>query len=175
MKAFVLSALGGMVLLTLSSPVFAESLLKDPNGFQNLIWGASLRDRSDLQETESTKVNEGLIGIISVYEVRGGAAPIGDVPIDQLLFYAINGKFVRAVIHYSGLEHHKQLLAYLQSEFGPLDRSLNKRGYRIQGVWLGENTGIEVMYRTDTDRGVVFFESRTIRPNFVDLISEHGY
>ena len=153
----------------------AEPLLHDPHGFHDLRWGMSLGDRGELERKEFTAVHEGPVETMSVYELKGGAGPIGGVHVDLMRFFTINGKFIRAAVHYTGQDNHKQLLSYLQSEFGPLERSMAKKGYRVQCVWMGEDTEIMLTYNYVTDRGYLFFESRNVRPNFIDLISEHGY
>jgi len=164
-----LSLLG--VLLCLSHPFLAHavSMLNDPNGFQNLPWGAALATRPDLEIAKaSPHVNE--------YRLRDSPPAYGGVPVERLRFLSVDGQFARVTIQYQGDDRHKKILTYLEQQFGPLDRVPGQmmRGLNQQYTWRGTETEINVTYHANTERGFVFIDSRTLAPRFNDHITDSG-
>jgi hypothetical protein len=77
----------------------------------------------------------------------------------------IDDKFARVTVRFQGKEAHDQLLAFLQSRYGPLDRTPGQ--FSVGPVkfyaWQGFETEITMRYETKTDSGIIFFESQTLR------------
>jgi hypothetical protein len=156
-------------LLCLILPVLAHAvpMVNDPNGFQSLVWGAALTTRPDLEVARAgPHVNE--------YRLREGPQSYAGVPVESLLFLSVDEQFARVTIHYQGGDRHKQILTYLERQFGLLDRVPGQmiRGLNQQYTWRGTDTEINVTYHANTERGFIFIDSRTLAPLFNDHISD---
>jgi hypothetical protein len=157
------------LLLCLSRPVLAHAvpMQNDPNGFQNLAWGVVLATRPDLEITRAgPHVNE--------YQLRDSRPSYAGIPVESLRFLSVDAQFARVTIHYQGDNRHKQILSYLEQQFGPLERIPGQmmRGLNQQYTWRGTDTEINVTYHSDTERGFVFIDSRTLAPRFNDHITD---
>ena len=157
------------LLLCLSRPFLAHAvpLVNDPNGFQTLAWGATLTTRPDLEITRAgPHVNE--------YRLRDSPPSYAGVPVESLHFLSVDEQFARVTIRYHGDDRHKQILTYLEQQFGSLERVLGQmmRGLNQQYNWRGTDTEISVTYHANTERGFIFIDSRTLAPRFNDLITD---
>jgi hypothetical protein len=85
-------------------------------------------------------------------------------------FVTSEGKFARVTVRYQGKETHDQILAYLQSLYGPLDRTPGQiaAGPVKFFSWTGFETDVTLRYQTSTDRGIIFFESQELRRKLTD-------
>jgi hypothetical protein len=147
--------------------VHAVPMQNDPNGFQNLAWGIALTARPDLELIRAGQhVNE--------YRLKDPLPSYAGVPVEGLHFLSVDEQFARVTIHYRSENRHKQILAYLEQQFGPLDRVPGQmmRGLNQQYTWRGTDTEISVTYHADTERGFVFIDSRTLAPRFNDHITD---
>ena len=158
-------------LLCLTYPVLAHAvpMVNDPNGFQNLAWGVTLTARPDLEITRAgPHVNE--------YRLRESAPSYAGIPVESLRLLSVDEQFARVTIHYQGEDRHKQILAYLERQFGSLERVPGQmmRGLNQQYTWRGTDTEITVTYHANTERGFVFIDSRTLAPRFNDHIADTG-
>ncbi len=156
-------------LLVLCSPFLADAvpMLNDPNGFQTMAWGTTLTMRPDLEITRAgPHVNE--------YQLKGSPPSYGGVPVERLRLLSVDEQFARVTIHYQGDDRHKQILAYLEQQFGSLERVPGQmmRGLNQQYTWRGADTEITVTYHANTERGFVFIDSRTLAPRFNDHITD---
>ena len=156
-------------LLCLSLPVIAHAvpMLNDPNGFQSLGWGVALAARPDLEIARAgPHVNE--------YQLRDGSPSYAGVPVESLRFLSVDEQFARVTIHYQGEDRHKQILTYLERQFGSLERVPGQmmRGLNQQYTWRGTDTEINVTYHANTERGFIFIDSRTLAPRFNDRITD---
>lgn len=156
-------------LLCLSHSVFAHAvpMQNDPNGFQSLTWGSALTTRPDLEIARTGPyVNE--------YRLRDGSPSYAGVPVESLRLLSVDGQFARVTIHYQGEDRHKQILLYLERQFGSLERVPGQmmRGLNQQYTWRGPDTEINMTYHADTGRGFVFIDSRTLAPRFNDHITD---
>jgi hypothetical protein len=72
---------------------------------------------------------------------------------------------MRVTVRYQGKTNHDQILAYLQSLYGPLDRTPGQiAGGSVKFYsWTGFETDVNLRYETETDRGIIFFESQELR------------
>ena len=158
------------LLLGKISDAAAGTMVNDPNGFDGVTWGTALgtSENYDLKDAGER---------IKRYERKDAAVALGDITVDALHFFTIDGKFARVTIRYHGKAVHDQVLKLLQTKFGPIDRTPGQmaRGLNQQFNWRGEDTEINVTYQSQGDRGYVFFESRTLAPLFNDMLPEHGY
>jgi hypothetical protein len=157
--------------LAISSSVFAGNLINDdPKGFDGIPWGSSLSEREDLKLADTA-------GDIKGYDRKEGPLPLGKIPVDYMRYLTIGDKFARVTIRYHGKETHNQLLAYLQSQYGQLDRTPGQmvRGLNQQFNWRGTDTEINMTYEAQGDRGYVFFDSRVLSPRFNDNIADNAY
>jgi hypothetical protein len=142
-------------------------MVNDPNGFQSLAWGISLTTQPDLEIAKAgPHVNE--------YQLRGSPPSYAGVPVESLHLVSVDEQFARVTIHYQGEGRHKQILAYLERQFGSLERIPGQmmRGLNQQYTWRGTDTEINVTYHANTERGFIFIDSRTLAPLFNDHMSD---
>jgi hypothetical protein len=125
-------------------------------GFYGIPWGANLAERNELKD---------------------GSPLLGEAKLSMLRFVATDGQFARVAIRYSGEKNHAHILKYLQSIFGPIERSPGSmmRGLNQQFTWRSEETEVNVTYQSFQDHGSVFIESRTLAPRFNDVLPESAY
>ena len=153
-------------------PPIASSgnLLDDPKGFQGIVWGSALTSSPDLALSETGEHVNG-------YDLKGSPPPLGDAKVESVRFYTYDGAFARVIIRYRGKTTHEQVMLYLQTRFGPIERTPGQmtRGLNQQYNWRGPDTEINLTYDGRGERGFVFVESRTLAPRFNDSLSETGY
>lgn len=151
-------------------PAFAVTLENDPKGFGGIPWGTALADRPDLVLADPGERVKG-------YEQKEGPSSIGETPVDSMRLVTVEGKFARVMIRYRGQAKHDQILAYLQGQYGPIDRTPGQmaRGLNQQYTWRGSDTEINLTYQAAGERGFLFIESRTLAPRFNDSISDAQY
>lgn len=152
--------IGGIVLL--ARPVaFAVPMSNDPKGFRGIPWGASLNDFPDLILADSTER-------IKTYDMKNGPPVLGEAKVETMRFIAIDGEFARVIVRYRGKQNHDLVLAYLQAQYGPTDRSpgMIMRGHSQQFNWRGNETEVNLTYDGAGERGYVFFDSRVLAPRF---------
>ncbi|MEK7349986.1 MAG: hypothetical protein AAB177_03880 [Nitrospirota bacterium] len=109
-------------------------------------------------------------GRLQTYELKAGTPSLGPVKVDSMRFVTAEGKFARVTVRYQGKATHDQILAYLQSLYGPLDRT---PGQIASGPvkffsWTGFETDVKLRYEIGTDRGIIFFESQQLRREMTD-------
>ena len=140
------------------------------DGFRGIRWGTRLADVPHLKLVESTPR-------IQTYEWEEGPPQLGEAQVSKMQLVAIDGQFARVSVRYSGESNHTRILAYLESRFGPIDRSPGRmmRGLNQQYSWRTDKTQVNLMYHSYRERGDVFLESRTLAPRFLDLLPEHSY
>jgi len=159
------------LLLCMSCPFLAHAvpMVNDPNGFQNLSWGVTLTTRPDLEVVRAgPHVNE--------YQLRDSQPLFAGIPVESLHFLSVDEQFARVTIRYQGDDRHKQILTYLEQQFGSLERVPGQmmRGLNQQYNWRGTDTEINLTYHTNTGRGFIFIDSRTLAPRFNDHIADSG-
>lgn len=157
------------LLLYVGTPVFAHAvpMVNDPNGFQSLVWGVALSARPDLEVTRAgPHINE--------YQLKDGPSLYGGIQVESVRLLSVDEQFARVTVHYQGEERHKQILAYLERQFGSLERVPGQmmRGLNQQYTWRGTDTEINVTYHANTERGFIFIDSRTLAPRFNDRITD---
>jgi hypothetical protein len=137
---------------------FGVPIVNDPNGFEGIPWGASFSEGEHFGRVEDA-------GRLQTYEIKGTAPALGTTPVDVMRFTTFEGKFGRVTIRYSGKPTHEQILVYLQSTYGPLDRTPGQIAVGPIRVyaWHGFDTEITLRYDTKAEQGIIFFESRTLR------------
>jgi hypothetical protein len=86
----------------------------------------------------------------------------------------VDDQFARVTIRYQGEQIHKQVLHFLEAQFGPLEHIPGQmaRNLNQQYNWRGSETEINLTYQASTERGYVFFDSRTLAPRFNDHIAD---
>ena len=79
-------------------------------------------------------------------------------------FITVDDRFARVTVRYQGKETHDQLLAFLQSRYGSLDRTPGQfAGGAVKlFAWQGVETEVSLRYETRTDRGIIFFENPSL-------------
>lgn len=158
-----------VLLFCMSGPflAYAVQMINDPNGFQNLAWGVALSTRPDLVVTRAgSHINE--------YRLKEGPPSYAGIPVESVRFLSVEEQFARVTVHYQGEDRHKQILSYLERQFGSLDRVPGQmmRGLNQQYTWRGSETEINVTYHANTERGYLFIDSRTLAPLFNDHITD---
>lgn len=156
--------------ILLPAPGFAGEMVNDPDGFDGLHWGAPLAKLPNLKLLKQ-------VDRFSEFIVKEGPPSLGEAKIDSMRFVTIDEQFARVIIQYKGQTTHRQVLSYLQSLYGPLDRTPGSmmRGLNQQFDWRGENTEVNVLYEAARDRGYVFIESRLLGSKFNEGLSETAY
>lgn len=157
------------LLLSLGRPLSAHAvaMANDPNGFQNLTWGTTLTARPDLEVARAgPHVNE--------FQLKNDAPSYAGIPVESVRFVSVDGQFARVTIRYQGDDRHKQILTYLEQQFGSLERIPGQmlRGLNQQYTWRGTDTEINLTYHANTERGFIFIDSRTLAPRFNDRITD---
>ena len=142
----------------IGAAALAVPILNDPNGFEGLSWGAPLSQDPQLHKVEEADRLE-------TYERTSGSPTLGPVTVDSLRLTTFEGKFGRVTVRYTGKETHEQILQYLQSTYGPLDRTPGQIAVGPVRVyaWHGFDTEVTLRYEHSSQRGIIFFESRTLR------------
>jgi len=157
------------LLLCISRPFLAHAgtMVNDPNGFQSLSWGIALTTRPDLEVARAgPHVDE--------YQLRDSQPLFAGVSVESLHFLSVDEQFARVTIRYQGDDRHKQILTYLEQQFGSLERVPGQmmRGLNQQYNWRGTDTEINLTYHANTERGFIFIDSRTLAPRFNDHITD---
>lgn len=150
-------------LILQSTLTFAVPMQNDPNGFEGIPWGATFSETDTFVKIEDT-------GRSQTYELKAGSPTLGPAKVDSMRFVTSEGKFARVTVRYQGKETHDQILAYLQSLYGPLDRTPGQiaAGPVKFFSWTGFETDVTLRYQTSTDRGIIFFESQELRRKLTD-------
>lgn len=136
----------------------AVPIINDPNGFEDIPWGATFSETDHFVKVEDA-------GRLQSYELTGKAPALGTTRVDSMRFTTFEGKFGRVTVRYTGKDTHEGILAYLQSKYGPLDRTPGQIAVGPIKVyaWHGFDTEITLRYEARVERGIIFFESRTLR------------
>ena len=147
--------------LALPGAALAVPMVDDPHGFGGIAWGAAFPESEAYVLAESGSRIKG-------YELKQGPPPLGEAKMEAMRFLTINGKFGRVVARYQGSQTHKQVLAYLEAKYGPLDRTPGQfsQGVAQQLNWRGPDTEINLTYDVKRERGLIFFESRSLMLEF---------
>ncbi|HTL62621.1 MAG TPA: hypothetical protein VL261_13315 [Nitrospira sp.] len=145
----------------------AVSMSNDPKGFRNIVWGSALNTRADL---EPTRQGPSIID----YRFKNSPPMFAEIPVESLQLSTVDNQFARVTVRYRGEDTHKKILAYLESEFGRMERLPGQmlRGLNQQYNWRGSESEINLTYQAGTERGYVFIDSRTLAPRFNDLLAD---
>jgi hypothetical protein len=145
-------------LLQQGGPAFAVPMQNDPNGFEGIPWGATFSETDTFIKIEDT-------GKSQTYELKTEAPSLGPVRVDSMRFVTFEGQFSRVTVRYQSKAIHDQILVYLQSLYGSLDRTPGQiAGGSVKFFsWTGFETDVNLRYETGTDRGIIFFESQDLR------------
>jgi hypothetical protein len=163
----MLGLLGLFLLLLRPSLSDAVSMTNDPKGFQNIVWGAALKVRTDLEPTRKGP------NIIE-YQFKNTPPSFANIPVESVRLSTVDDQFARVTIRYQGEETHKRILAYLEAEFGRTEHLPGQmlRGLNQQYNWRGSESEINLTYQASTERGFIFLDSRTLAPRFNDLLAD---
>lgn len=140
-------------------------MVDDPKGFEGIPWGAGLSESPTFALTYSEdRVKE--------YQLRQEPLMLGPIPIQSIKFSTLDGKFARVAVRYQGARQHEAMLRYLQGRYGPLDLTPGQTmaGSNQQYNWRGAETDVNLTYDGKREMGVVFFESRTLGPQFTEAM-----
>lgn len=150
--------------LALPGTVLAVPMVNDPHGFGGIAWGGPFPESEAYVLAESGPRIKG-------YELKQGPPPLGEAKLESMRFLTVNGKFGRVVGRYEGKETHQQVLAYLEAKYGPLDRTPGQfsHGVAQQLNWRGPDTEINLTYDVSRERGLIFFESRSLMRDFQEF------
>ena len=142
----------------LTTPALAVPMQNDPNGFEGIPWGVTISETDTFKKIEDA-------GPSQTYELKIGPPLLGPIRVDSLRFVTSEGKFARVTVRYQGKATHDQILAYLESRYGSLDRTPGQiAGGPVKFFsWTGFETDVTLRYETGTDRGIIFFESQELR------------
>lgn len=146
---------------------WAVSMTDDPKGFRDVLWGTVLSSRQDVEPVRSS-------AHIIEYLPKTDPLSFADTQMTSILYLSVDGQFARVTIRYHGSTVHKEVLNFLETHFGRLDRVPGQmtRGLTQQYNWRGSDTEINLTYQAGTERGYIFFDSRTLAPRFNDHITD---
>jgi hypothetical protein len=167
--AFACCLMGSLGLLQ-PPALHGVPMTNDPKGFNGIAWGAPLDGRPDLALAGSARR-------IKEYELKNGPLPLGEAKVETMRLTTLDGKFARVTIRYRGQDVHTRVLAYLQTQYGSLDRTPGQtmRGFNQQYNWIGTDTQVNMTYEAQGERGFLFIESTLLAPQFNDSIHEQEY
>jgi len=150
-------------LLVPGSPATGIPIVNDPNGFEDLSWGIILSEMEEFIRIEDS-------GRIQTYELKDRPPMLGTTVVDSLRFTTFQNKLGRVTVRYSGKETHEAIMSYLQSKYGPLDRTPGQIAVGAVKVyaWHGFHTEVTLRFENRLDRGIIFFESRTLPEKLAD-------
>ena len=155
--------IGVFCLLFCGTLAFAVPMQNDPKGFEGIPWGAAFSESETFTKVEDT-------GRAQTYELKTGPPSFGPAKVESMRFLTVDDKFARVTVRYQGKATHDQILAYLQSRYGSLDRTpgqIRRRGRQVFS-WTGFESEMNLRYETGTDRGIIFFESQELRPKITE-------
>jgi hypothetical protein len=155
-----LGALNALILLVLvlsDRAAFAVQMKEDPKGFEGIPWGVTLSESETFGKVEDS-------GRLKTYELKGAPPTFGPAKVESMKFTTVDDRFARVTVRYQGKEAHEQLLTFLQSRYGPLDRTPGQfAGGAVKiFAWQGIDTEVSLRYETRTDRGIIFFENPSL-------------
>ena len=150
-------------LLGWASSVLAVPIVNDPNGFENLSWGTLWSEAEHFVKIDDT-------GRMRTYELNGRTPRLGTTIVDSLRFTTFENKLGRVTVRYSGTEAHEDIMRYLQSQYGPLDQTPGQIAVGSVKVyaWHGVHTEVTLRFESRFERGIIFFESRTLPEKLAD-------
>lgn len=148
----------------------AVPIANDPNGFETISWGSILGEMKTF-----TKIDDA--GRVQTYELSGQAPMLGGAPVDSLRFTTFENKLGRVTARYTGQASHSKILSYLESKYGPLDRTPGQiaAGSTKVYAWHGTYTEVTLRFESGLERGIVFFESRTLPEKLTDETSTTAF
>ncbi|MEO6544812.1 MAG: hypothetical protein ABIP05_12295 [Nitrospiraceae bacterium] len=134
-----------------------------------MTWGVALTARPDFEIIMPGPP-------VSEFQLKNSPPSYAGIPVDSVRFLSIDDQFARVTIRYQGDDRHKQILVYLEQQFGSLERIPGQmmRGLNQQYTWRGADTEINLTYHANTERGYLFIDSRTLAPRFNDRITDSG-
>ncbi len=154
---------GLLAFLLMCGTVLAVPMKDDPNGFEGIPWGVTLSESDNFGMTEDA-------GRLKTYELKTGPPTLGQTRVESMKFMTIDDKFARVTVRYQGKDAHDQILAFLQTRYGPLDRTPGQ--FSVGPVkfyaWQGFETEVTMRYEARLDRGIIFFESQTLRAKLTE-------
>lgn len=148
-------------------PVAAVPMINDPKGFREIEWGTTLAGRTDVVPSRTGSH-------ITEYRTATDSASFAGVEMSSILLLSVDNHFARVTIRYQGEQTHTQVMRFLETQFGPLERIPGQmtRGLNQQYNWRGPETEINVTYQATTERGFISIDSRTLAPRFNDHITD---
>jgi hypothetical protein len=152
-----------LCLLDSSPSAFGVPIVNDPNGFEDIPWGTILSEGERFAKIEDA-------GRLQIYERNGRPPLLGTTEVDSIRFTTFEKKFGRVTVRYRGEETHEKILTYLQSTYGPLDRTPGQIAVGPVKVyaWHGFLTEVTLRFEAGPDRGIIFFESLTLPEKLLD-------
>ena len=140
-----------------AGPATAVLIEDDPNGFEGIPWGTILSDTDRFVKIDDD-------GRSQTYERKDGRPILGTTPVDSMRLTTFQNRFGRVTVRYSGRAAHEAILDHLQSTYGPLDHTPGQIAVGPVKVyaWHGFHTEVTLRFEANGDRGIIFFESRTL-------------
>lgn len=157
-RLFLPTVMACIALLILSNAAQSVPMVNDPDGFEGIKWGSKLPASDDMKLVDDT-------GRLKTYEFKSDAPKLGDITVSSLRFTAVENKLARVTVRYEGKDAHDKILVFLQSRYGPLDRTpgqLSVGPVKFYS-WQGFDTEVTLRYQAKTDLGIIFFESQSLR------------
>lgn len=149
--------------------VWAAPMTNDPKGFHDIPWGTPLSSRQDLELIQADPHS-------TEYLLKAESSSFAGTQVTSIRYVSVDDQFARVIIRYQGDHVHRQVLDFLESRFGRLERVPGQmaRGLTQQYNWRGPDTEINLTYQAGTERGYIFIDSRTLAPRFNDYMTDFG-
>jgi hypothetical protein len=162
-----------LVLLTYLGPILSASavpIANDPNGFETIPWGSILAEMGAFAKIDDA-------ARVQTYELSGQTLVLGAVPVDSLRFTMFEKKLGRVTVRYTGQASHPKIPSYLESKYGSLDRTPGQiaAGSVKVYTWHGMYTEVTLRFESGLERGIIFFESRTLPEKLKDETSTTAF
>lgn len=166
----LITVLGVLALVGPILPASAVPIENDPNGFETIPWGSILGEMDAF-----TKIDEA--GRLQSYELSRKTPVLGATPVDSMRFTTFEKKLGRVTVRYTGQASHAKILSYLESTYGPLDRTPGQiaAGPIRVYTWHGMYTDVTLRFESGLERGIIFFESRTLPEKLKDETSPTAF
>jgi hypothetical protein len=157
-------------LLVSGTPATGIPIANDPNGFEGLSWGTILPETEQFIKIEDS-------GRIQTYEPKKHPPILGTTVVNSLRFTTFENKLGRVTVRYNGKEIHEEIMSYLQAKYGLLDRTPGQIAVGSVKVyaWHGFHTEVTLRFESSLDRGIIFFESRTLPEKLTDETSTTAF
>jgi hypothetical protein len=146
-----------------SQPAWGVLLQDEPSGFRGNYWGASpadcpsLRFVGDLGTNRSGK-------LITLYDRSTAGLVINGVSFTRIRYRFIENQLESVQLSFEGRANRDKLLQVVEDRYGRPAPGERKHLGRVE--WDGNETTVDLDYRTDVEQGWLWFMSTRLNREF---------